>query len=263
MCWSGEASAALAAAGLASTAYLAVRKKESKYLLVPLAYFSLMELLQAITYIYIGSCSLPINQVLTLLGYIHIAFQPFFINMVSMYFVPERVREKISWFVYGLSFIGTVLMIIKMYPFIWAGTCAVGTTAMCGQNLCSVHGSWHIAWNVPVNAINWLYFFGYTFPAFILPVLYGSWRMTLYHALIGPSLAFMLTNNLNEWPAVWCLFSIGLLLIVIKSPIRKILHVKKWYFWKYPGWSSIDNQDAGKEQKIKEKTQNTSDEVGG
>jgi len=28
MCWSGEASAALAAAGLASTAYLAVKKKK-------------------------------------------------------------------------------------------------------------------------------------------------------------------------------------------------------------------------------------------
>ncbi len=233
MCWSGEASAVLATVGLASTAYMAI-KKEKKELWVPLGYFALMELLQAITYIYIDQCDAPVNQVLTLLGYLHISFQPFFINMVSMHFIPEAARKKISWFVYGLCLLGTVLMIIKLYPFAWGGDCECGVEAMCARNLCSIHGSWHIAWNVPINAISYLFFFGYTFPAFIVPTLYGSWRMSLYHVLVGPGLAHLLTNNYNEWPAVWCLFSIGLLLAVIKTPLRKILHVKKWYFWKYP-----------------------------
>jgi len=233
MCWSGEASAVLATIGLGSTVYMAV-KKEKKELWIPLGYFTLMELLQAITYSYIDKCDDPVNQILTLLGYIHIAFQPFFINMVSMYFIPDRIREKISWFVYGICFLGTVLMIIKMYPFDWAGLCECGVTPLCAENLCSVHGSWHIAWNVPINAIGYLYFLGYTFPAFIVPIIYGSWRMSLYHALVGPCLAYLLTDNYNEWPAVWCLFSIALLLAVIKTPLREILHVTKLYFWNYP-----------------------------
>ena len=233
MCWSGEASAVLATVGIASTVYVAV-KKESRDLWIPLGYFSLMELLQAITYQFIDQCDQPVNQVLTLLGYIHIAFQPFFINMVSMHFLPDKVRKKISLFVYALSFAGTVRMLIKVYPFDWAGTCEFGTGAMCAPNLCSVHGSWHIAWNVPVNAISYLYFLGYAVPAFIVPFVYGSWRMTLYHALVGPGLATLTTNNLNEWPAVWCLFSIGLLLLVMKTPIRKLMYVKKWFFWRYP-----------------------------
>ena len=90
MCWSGEASAILATAGLASTTYLIV-KKEDKQLWIPLGFFSLMELLQAGTYTVIDSCQLPVNQILTLLGYLHIAFQPFFINMVSMYFIPKKI----------------------------------------------------------------------------------------------------------------------------------------------------------------------------
>ena len=49
MCWSGEASAALAAVGLGSTTYVAA-KGEKKALWMPLGYFSLMELLQAFTY---------------------------------------------------------------------------------------------------------------------------------------------------------------------------------------------------------------------
>jgi hypothetical protein len=75
---------------------------------------------------------------------------------------------------------------------------------------------------------------GYTFTAFITPILYGSWRMTAFHAIVGPGLALLLTDNYNEWPAVWCLFSIALLLMVMKTPLRKLLYVKKWFFWKYP-----------------------------
>lgn len=233
MCWSGEASAVLATVGFGSTAYFAL-KKEKKELWVPLGYFALMELLQAITYIFIDECANPTNQLLTLLGYLHIAFQPFFINMVAMHFVPEHVKRKLSWFVYGICFLGTVLMVIKVYPFAWGGDCECGVAPMCATNLCSVHGSWHIAWNVPINAISYLYFFGYTFPAFVLPALYGSWRMSVYHALVGPGLAYLLTSNYNEWPAVWCLFSIALLMVIIKTPVRSFLYVKKWYFWRYP-----------------------------
>ncbi len=68
MCWSGEASAALAAVGLGTAAYVAI-KNESKELWIPLTFFALMELLQAATYVYIDECNSPTNQVLTLFGY--------------------------------------------------------------------------------------------------------------------------------------------------------------------------------------------------
>ena len=32
-------------------------------------------------------------------------------------------------------------------------------------------------------------------------------------------------NDITEWPAVWCLFSIGLVLAIIKTPLRAHLHV--------------------------------------
>jgi len=233
MCWSGEASALLATAGLCSTAYVAY-KKEDKHLWMPLGYFSLMELLQAVTYHYIDSCGAPINQVLTLLGYLHITFQPFFINMFAMHFLPKHVKEKIQDWVYAICFVGSILMLIKLYPFEWGGMCPIGKEALCESNLCSVHGNWHIAWNIPLNSLAYLKW-GYAFPGMILPFVYGSWRLGLYLYLLGPFMAGFFTDNLNEWPAVWCLLSIGLLLVVIKTPIRKYLYIKKkWYFWKFP-----------------------------
>jgi hypothetical protein len=229
MCWSGEASATLAILGLASTTYVAI-KGEDKALWIPLAYFSLMELLQAFTYTVIDQCGTPLNELLTLLGSLHITFQPFFINAFSMHFIPAKVREKISPFVYGFCFLGSIILLIKLYPLESFGLCNVGHEPFCGETLCSVSGNWHIAWQAPLNGIDWL-LFGYYLPAFAMPVIYGSWRFTLYHVIVGPSLARLLTDNINEWPAVWCLLSIGLLLLVIKTPIRQILYVKGWWFW--------------------------------
>lgn len=241
MCWSGEASAVLAAVGIATTAYAAY-KKEPAVLWITLGYFSSMELLQAYTYTVIDQCSLPSNQIATLLGYLHIAFQPFFINALSLYFIPKDKALKLAPWVYTLCFISAIFMIIQLYPFEWAGICEPGRP-LCGEILCSVSGNWHIAWDVPANGIgnslhylNWFVFWdgypSYVLAAFFLPVLYGSWRMSLYHFIAGPTLAMLLTDDVNEWPAVWCLLSIAILLLVVKTPLRQHLHVKSWWLWK-------------------------------
>jgi len=240
MCWSGEASLAVATIGVAGTLWSAY-KKDPIALWGCLGYFTLMELLQAYTYIVINQCNLPSNQIATLLGYLHVTFQPFFINAMSMYFIPERIRKKIEYPVYFLCFVSAIYMLIQLYPFDWAGKCLQGRF-FCGPKLCSVSGSWHIAWEIPLNGIgNWsgrsfLAFLvsgsaSYPIVAFALPFLYGSWRFTAYTFIMGPLLASFLTNNYNEHPAIWCLLSIGFLLIVIKTPIRGLLHVKKWVLW--------------------------------
>ena len=240
MCWSGEASAVLATVGLGSTIY-AAHKGEDKRLWITLGYFSLMEALQAVTYIVIDDCSAPSNQIATLLGYLHITFQPFFINLISLYFIPGEVRKRIEPLVFTACFITAIILLIQLYPFSWAGECDP-LRPLCGSVLCSVSGNWHIAWEVPASGIGnfWVNtgisflshgYIAYVVASFLIPLIYGSWRLTLYHYLLGPLLASMTTDNINEWPAVWCLFSIGILLIVVKTPIRKILFVRKWIFW--------------------------------
>lgn len=228
MCWSGEASAVLAIVGVATTGYAAY-KKEPPQFYIPLAFFTLMEILQAFTYSVIDQCGLPSNQIATLLGYLHIAFQPFFINYLCLYFVPKKVSEKIAPFVFAACFAATILMLLKLYPFSWAGACQPGTI-LCGQNLCSVSGYWHIAWNVPFTNL-----FGlwptYLIVALFLPILYGSWRMSLYNIAVGILPAYLLSSNPNEQPAIWCLLSIGLLMLIVKTPLRDILVVHDWWLW--------------------------------
>jgi hypothetical protein len=177
-----------------------------------------------------------------LLGYIHIAFQPFFINAISMHFIPQRIAKKVETPAYVVCFITAVIMLLHLYPLPELGQCQLGSP-LCSQILCSVHGNWHIAWDLPLNRWYdmWMIdmspviphvYIPYVLAGFVVPVLYGSWRFTIYHILMGPFLAKLLTDNPNEWPAVWCLLSIGLLLIVVKTPIRKWLYVRRWWWGK-------------------------------
>lgn len=235
MCWSGEASFALAAVGF-TTCALAAKNKEKKELYFPLLWFSLMELLQGFTYIWIDMCDNPTNQLLTLLGWLHICFQPIFANMIYMYFLPADVREKIQWWVYSACFAGSIIMIVNTYPFSWANP--MTTNFIYDNHICSVSGAWHIAWHLPV-------FDTITFPipyiggyygllVFVMPFLYGSWKMTAYHMVTGLLLAMALTNDFHETAAVWCLLSIGLLTVVAKTRVRDYLYVNTWYGLQFP-----------------------------
>ena len=239
MCWSLEASAALAVTGAAVTGYAAFTHKP-KSLWIPLAYFTAMETLQAAQYTVVDICGIPLNQILTIVGYVHIAFQPFFINMVALYFIPVHIKERISKWVYLLCGFAAISMLVQLLPLSWAGQCLPGSM-LCGQTLCTVTGSWHIAWNIPLNGLyNILYSMfnlpmpGYVLVGMVLPFLYGSWKFNAYQLLLGFYFAGLLTDNPNEQAAVWCLLSIGIAALMIgEKPIQKYLRVKKWWLWKY------------------------------
>lgn len=250
MCWSGEASAVLASVGFGTAGYVAY-KGESRELWLPLAYFAGMEMLQAATYAYIDQCDTPQNQILTLLGYLHITFQPFFVNMVALYFIPEAVKKRIRAGVYALCGPGALAMLVKLYPFPWAGICRKGYEGFCGPVICSLSGDWHIAWQIPLNGLMsdypdslipfqfGLHGFAYFAVSFFLPFLYGSWRFVAFHLVVGPLLADILTRHPNEHAAVWCLLSIGLCVSVIKTPLRRYLRVERWPFYGVlrPAWA--------------------------
>ena len=109
------------------------------------------------------------------------------------------------------------------------GLCRAGET-LCAAELCLTSGEWQITWNIPYNGL--LHpledalgihagFPTYLLAAFALPLAYGAWRFVIFHALAGPILANMLTSNPNEAPAVWCNFSVGILLIGLGPLIRE------------------------------------------
>ena len=236
MCFNIWISVVMLSIGLIATLFF-LRKKESFLLWLPILYFSIMEALQAVQYLYIGKCFLPENQILTVVGAFHIAFQPLFINMFALYFIPKNISRKILFPVFALCIIGSSLLLVDIYPFEWADKCIPGHHLICGTNICTGYGDYHLTWEMPINKFSNLpdlFIVGYIFTAFLLPFLYGSWKMNLFHIFMGPIFAMSITSNPIEWPIIWCLFSIGVLVIAFCTPLRNCFKVKKWYLWNYP-----------------------------
>jgi hypothetical protein len=228
MCFSLTISAAMVGLGGVATV-LTIRRRDHPVVPLALGYFTAMEALQVAGYMVLDQCASPANQTVTLLSVLHIAFQPFVINAFALSLVARGVNPRMQVAVYTLCALSAVVMLLQLYPFAWAGTCLPGSS-LCADQLCTVSGDWHLAWDVPYNGLlawislpvigNWG-FPTYMLVVFVLPLFYGAWRLVLFHALAGPILAGLLTGNPNEVPAIWCLFSIGIVLIALSPAIRR------------------------------------------
>ena len=234
MCWSLGVTAAMVGLGGAATA-VTIRRGETPVVPLTLGYFTAMEALQVWGYLVIDHCGSPSNQTVTLLSVLHIVFQPFIINAFAMALVARPVSKAMQTLVFSLCAASSVLMLLQLYPFDWAGTCIPGSQ-LCAAQLCTVTGDWHQAWDVPYNGlltglplpdtVAMLGFPSYMLVAFLLPLLYGAWRLVLFHALAGPILASSLTDNPNEVPAIWCLFSIAIIVIALSPLVRRSMGLR-------------------------------------
>ena len=238
MCWSATASLAMVGLGGVAT-IVTYRRGEPKAIWLTIGYFTVMEALQAAGYAVVDECGYSVNQSITLLSYLHIVFQPFFINAFAMELVPAPVKARLRRSVFALCGLSAAVMLLQLVPSTWAGLCRPGDV-LCGPALCLTSGDWHIAWDIPYNGLmlpleNLIGihagFPTYMLTAFLLPLAYGSWRFVVFHAVAGPVLASFLTTNPNEMPAIWCLFSIGLLLIAISPLIRRKFETTTWWVW--------------------------------
>ena len=243
MCMGLTATVSMAGIG-AAAACVAAARGERFGIWGALGYFSIMETLQALGYLVVDQCGDPANKTLTLLSYLHITLQPFMINAFAMELVPEPVKARMRRVVYACCAAASAVMLLKLAPINWAGACAPGA-ALCGEAWCLRSGELHIAWDIPYNGLTRPLedvitvisgFPTYVFAVFVLPLIYGAWRFVLLHAAVGPTVAYMLTDDPNEAPALWCLFSISILLIALSPLVRRRFEAKTW--WGRPvSWS--------------------------
>lgn len=227
MCWSVSATVAMMALGAAAIV-VTVKRRDPPAVPLTLGYFTLMEGLQLAGYAVLDACGNPVNQVVALLSFLHIAFQPLFVNAFALELVPVADKARARPWVYGACALSAVVMLLQLYPFGWAGSCSLGT-ALCGPVLCTFTGVWHLAWAVPYNGLmvpieallgTWFGMPTYAIVFFLLPLAYGAWRFVLFQFVAGPVLAGLITLDSNEMPAIWCLFSVGLILVSLSPWFR-------------------------------------------
>lgn len=235
MCWSAEASVAMTGIGVAA-AMVSYRREDPAAIWVTLGYFSLMEALQVAGYAVLDQCGTTQNRAVTIASYLHIVFQPFFINAFAMALMSHPFSRRVRLWVFAACGVSACVMLAQLVPWDGLGVCKPGSP-LCAANLCTVSGNWHIAWDIPYNGLlvplEKFFGTGFGFPTymitvFALPLVYGAWKFTVMHALVGPILARALTDNPNEMPAIWCLFSILILCLGLSLRLRRGFMSEPW-----------------------------------
>lgn len=201
MCFSENTSLSIGLLGILASIYFYQNKHV--YASIGIFYFSLMEILQFFQYKVINECDNATNKLLTNIGYLHICFQPLFINL----WLFEFTDEPNYVFIYMSLFAG-LLLASRLFNVSDDEICDTNNEPLCGKETCSFMGNRHVAWNVRLRAPgkNWitpsigLHFFMWVIPTLIT----FKYEPLIALLLTGPYLGPLLTDNIHEQPAIWC-----------------------------------------------------------
>ena len=233
MCWNSETSGAFTALGVASAGAV-WRLTGNRDMTKAILFFCLMELLQSVQYFFIAEdlldakCADAANQVLTVLGYVHIQFQPYFTNLYLRAFRPSTGKaapgEAKLWDLVSrlcLAQCALGLARLALSPSLLDRAALTATEEafygasrdwLEGPRLCTYKGSFHLAWALPLAQPT--YFLGgmglHAFMMFAPALCIGGLSeldAVAFLVASGPALAMALTANAHEQASIWCFFS--------------------------------------------------------
>ena len=245
MCFSGEMSAAFAACGVlvALIAYTKLNalggaaQRGAGRFVTGVLYFVLMETLQAVSYWWgvddgSGKLCNRINSHLTIAGFAHICFQPYFTHlMCGAFFHPDGKKGIQNQFTLklallaGVAFFMRYVLAVHIKPdsympldgkacpnteWIRASTLTPGGAEVS----CTFKGLYHLAWSVPMYQPTYfspsvfIHSFMMFAPFLVTPGIQSK-LFGLFLFCTGPAMAAFISENLNEQASIWCFFSIA------------------------------------------------------
>jgi len=238
MCFTIEVTMGMMAMNLSMALFLHLRGKAFRQYQIFYVFF-IMELLQFLQYLVLDDCGHWLNQLTTVLAYVHVCFQPI---AISYYVLGPEPNIDVIKTVIRLGFIGGCMLVIRL-PYLgvsqflsehlsWMGNefpdnSQAGThescsrTAMCGPQLCARTGNAHLRWEIPLLPSTYfipgdfMHFFLFFMPLILVPGYVHAQRLglVLVTFLLGPVLAMTWTYAAAgdayrlEWPAIWCAYS--------------------------------------------------------
>lgn len=265
MCFDQKSSFGFAGVGLFASWWI-FHNTKNRELTTGVFFFFTMEFLQGLQYFVIaseedyikneGKCKDAINQFLTMLGFLHICFQPYYCHVINasltqdpryvgQYKCIKRLcllggatlfaRFVAGYFGYGIT---EGAMKVGFYreaepSGFWPKTSGIGesTEWLRGEKLCTFSGKYHLAWGIPMADPTY-YVPGAAIHSFLMYApflaLYEKKGMILQGCVLfftGPILAHYITPNLMEQASIWCFFSIMQICTMLFG-IREVLIVE-------------------------------------
>ena len=215
MCFTKEMSLGLFLVGCGTSLYLK-SKNENINLYIPIIYFSIMELLQYIGYITLENKNKKFNKIIAVLIYVHIGFQPYFVNMWFSNFIPSSSKIYIPLIlklciVFGLFWISRLFFWDTSYKYL----CDSNNEPACGKKTEVLKGPIHLLYKAKIRASNYLTHsvFMHFFLWFVPVIFIGIDKFIYSITLLSGIFSWFLASNIHETASIWSLWVIPVLLI--------------------------------------------------
>ncbi len=227
MCLNASVTWATAGLGIATFLFVKAKGKPACYYMAPL-YFSLMEIIQGFMYIELTHQSPLFLRILVYLAYLHVCFQPLVFNYWLGIFIRKE-QQQIYYFILKLCFVGGLLLFSRVFITDLTPLCS-DIEALCNITQKIYYGHHHIAWSLPLQTAGLHYFTPsialHMFLFFIPGILLGLYRLMLLMFVMGPLVSYLITPDVSEQPAIWCVIGLWLLLMTLWAAL----------YHKLPNW---------------------------
>lgn len=166
-------------------------------------FLAIKELIQ-LGLLFENSCTI-VNKYLTQLSWIHISFQPFFVNLLIQTFSTKDYNVPLA-----LSLIFAIANILKLKDIYSYSEDKCNNGIMCKEKTCSYDGKYHVAYGFNLNTSDYYTvvpsWFSYFLLMFAPALILGDYLIISIHMLIL-LISNLISNDPGEVAAMWCLNS--------------------------------------------------------
>jgi len=241
MCFDQKSSFFFSAVGLYLTYYIHSRTKNTR-LAIGIFWFFLMEFLQGFQFFFIDDCDNWWNRALTLVGFFHICYQPYFTHIICSALTksPKYLHQYdivLRLCLFGGSLLFGRYLLAEYLPGYapsqpitsayseWKSLAAASNSQRTTEwlrsdvgQLCTFRGRYHLAWAIPMADVSYwipsmaIHSFLMFAPFFCMKhmIIQGFFLM-----LAGPYFASLISSNLMEQGSIWCFFSIAQITVML------------------------------------------------
>lgn len=186
------------------------------------AYFlAIKEFIQYLLYKYLDTCN-DINKWLSVAAWIHISWQPFFVNLFASAFAPNKQKEYNIVLSLCIVFAIVNMIRIRELSIVYKDEDKCDnkgdTNKLCQTKTCSIGGQYHLAYGFNLNSADTNSFtpsiFMHLFLMFIPSLLLGPRSIALVNAIIAILPGLFITKA-GEVAAVWCVNAMVLMIFAL------------------------------------------------
>lgn len=227
MCWSKDVSLAMGVLGSAAGYY--AYNHIDRLFGISIWYFTLMQIIHYVGYLYVDKCNNKINQGASYLNYIHICFQPFFFGLgmcglLGKYKIITKAQITTYMTIIYFSLFASVSYLLRLVPFKFYNHVVHGgnlerTGGVFSGKLCSIQGDKHVYFTLPlrnqpyyVTASVFFHFLFFFCPLFIFNNI--TRLISIFVMITAYTPVFLYNVKMSEGASLWCNISILQLIIV-------------------------------------------------